>query len=257
METADLNACADLVRRADPDRFLAAMAAPVTARSVLFPIYAFNVEVARAPWVTQETMIAEMRLQWWRDALAEIRDGDVVRRHEVVTPLSHLLDADGADLLDQLVQARRWDIYRDPFNDEAHFRDYLDKTSGFLMLVAARVLGTADEIVMRKAGFALGVANWLRAIPALEQSGRIPLPDGRPEAVQSLAREGLEALKHARSNRHAVSPNARAALLPLWQAGIVLRRAASHPARVTDGTLMPAPIVSRIKLMARAMTGRW
>ena len=44
METADLNACADLVRRADPDRFLAAMASPVAARSALFPIYAFNVE---------------------------------------------------------------------------------------------------------------------------------------------------------------------------------------------------------------------
>ena len=35
------------------------MAAPVAARRVLFPLYAFNVEVARAPWVTQEAMIAE------------------------------------------------------------------------------------------------------------------------------------------------------------------------------------------------------
>ena len=69
---ADLIACADIVRRADPARFQAAMAAPVAARSVLFPIYAFNVEVARAPWVTSEPMIAEMRLQWWVDALEEI-----------------------------------------------------------------------------------------------------------------------------------------------------------------------------------------
>ena len=59
---ADLMACAELVQRADPDRFMAAMAAPVAARRVLFPLYALNVEIARAPWVTQEAMIAEMRL---------------------------------------------------------------------------------------------------------------------------------------------------------------------------------------------------
>ena len=74
---ADLNACAAMVERADPWRFRAAMAAPVETRKLLFPLYAFNVEVARAPWVTQETMIAEMRLQWWRDALEEVAKGGV------------------------------------------------------------------------------------------------------------------------------------------------------------------------------------
>ena len=58
-----LQACAELVERGDPDRFLATMAAPVALRATLFPLYAFNVEIARAPWVTQEPMIAEMRLQ--------------------------------------------------------------------------------------------------------------------------------------------------------------------------------------------------
>jgi len=65
----DLVACAKLVERGDPLRFRTVMAAPLHARRVLFPLYAFNVEVSRAPWVTQEPMIAEMRLQWWRDAL--------------------------------------------------------------------------------------------------------------------------------------------------------------------------------------------
>ncbi|MEN9060069.1 hypothetical protein [Ponticoccus litoralis] len=45
----DLHACAELVQRADPERFRAVMAAPVAARAALFPIYAFNIEVARAP----------------------------------------------------------------------------------------------------------------------------------------------------------------------------------------------------------------
>ena len=65
---AALNACAEIVQRGDPDRLRAVLAAPLEARAVLLPIYAFNVEGARAPWVTEEPMIAEMRLAWWREA---------------------------------------------------------------------------------------------------------------------------------------------------------------------------------------------
>ena len=54
-------ACAALVARGDPDRFLAVMAAPVAVRARLFPLYAWNLEVARAPWVTAEPLIAELR----------------------------------------------------------------------------------------------------------------------------------------------------------------------------------------------------
>ncbi len=257
----DLTACADLVRRADPDRFLAAMAAPVAARAALFPIYAFNVEVARAPWVTQEPMIAEMRLQWWRDALSEIRAGGPVRRHEVVTPLAQVLDAEGAGLLDQLVAARSWDIYRDPFQDTAQFRDYLDKTAGHLLRVAARAVAAGcapfDGPALRDAGYAHGVANWLRAIPALERAGRFPLPDGRPDAVRALARDGLAHLHRARAARRQIPAQAGPALLPLWSAGMVLRRAQGDPMRVAHGAVDPAPIRSRLVLMARAISGRW
>jgi len=102
-------ACADIVRKGDPERFLAAMAAPPAARRVLFPLYAFNVEVSRAPWVTEEPMIAEMRLQWWRDALEEIAAGGAVRSHEVTVELAAVLDGEAAKALDRSIAARRWD----------------------------------------------------------------------------------------------------------------------------------------------------
>ncbi|MBC7133305.1 MAG: squalene/phytoene synthase family protein [Roseovarius sp.] len=254
---ADLTACAGIVRRADPARFRATMAGPVAARARLFPLYAFNSEVARAPWVTQEPIIAQMRLQWWRDVLAEIAGGGAVRRHEVATPLAGVLDATGAGLLDALVAARRADIERAPFADEAALWAYLDATSGNLMRVAARALGPADEAALGPAGLALGLANWLRAIPALEAAGRAPLPDGRPEAVQRLAGEGLAHLRAARARRGAVSRAARPALLPLWEAGMVLTRAARDPALVAAGALEPAPVRSRAALMWRALSGRW
>ena len=201
MFSDDLNACAAIVEKSDPDRFVVAMAAPVAARRVLFPLFAFNCEVARAPWVTQEPLIAEMRLQWWRDALEEIGKGGSVRRHEVVTPLSEVLDAEGAVLLDQVIEARRWDIQSEPFEDEAGLRAHLDATSGSLLWAGARALGAGGEGIVRDVGFASGLANWLRAIPELETRGRYPLPDGRAAAVQKLAREGLDRLRRARRAR--------------------------------------------------------
>lgn len=252
-------ACADLVRRADPDRFAAAMAAPVAAREVLFPLYAFNVEIARAPWVTQEPMIAEMRLQWWRDALEEIGAGRPPRAHEVTTALATVLDAEGAALLDRAAAARRWDIYRDPFEDAGHMAEYLDATSGGLMWAAARALGAHPETepVVRDFAWGAGLAAFLRAIPELEARGRRPLPDGRPGAVQTLAREGLTRIACARRSRHGLAPEAAPALYAGWQTAALLRQAAADPGRVAAGRLGLSEFGRRARLLAVGLTGRW
>jgi phytoene/squalene synthetase len=93
-----LQACAEMVERSDPDRFRVAMAAPPAAREVLFPLYAFNLEVARAPWRTREPMLAEMRLQWWGDVVESCAAGQTPPAHEVAGPLGQRgLDAPPAE----------------------------------------------------------------------------------------------------------------------------------------------------------------
>jgi hypothetical protein len=242
-----LQACAALVERGDPDRFLATMAAPPALRATLFPLYAFNVEIARAPWVTQEPMIAEMRLQWWRDALEEIAAGGPVRRHEVVTPLAEILDPEATETLDRAVAARRWDIYKDAFEDAAHFSAYLEETSAGLLWTAARLTGapSADEPAIRAWGWALGLTNWLRAVPALEAAKRLPLVDGRAEAIKALAAEALNLPK----------PPKHAALLPAWQTRKLLKQAAQNPLRVGEGTLGQSEFVKRLSLAKAALLG--
>lgn len=250
---ADLTSCARLVERGDPLRFRTAMMAPLEARKKLFALYAFNVEVSRAPWVTKEPMIAEMRLQWWRDVLEEIAQGGDVRRHEVATPLSGVITAGQARRLDELIVARRWDIYTDAFEDADDFARYIDSTAGHLMLTATELLGDADEEVVRNAGYAAGVAAWLQALPALEEAGRVPLLDGTPSGISALARAGTKALKDARGSRAAVSRRCNPALLPATAAEPVLRHATAHPLDVADGRL-PVPGVN---FSLRALTGRW
>lgn len=254
---ADLSACAKLVQRADPDRFVAAMAAPVAARPVLFPLYALNVEVSRAPWVTSETMIAEMRLQWWRDALGEIAAGGQVRRHEVVTPLARVISPEQARYLDKMIAVRRWDIYKDPFDDPADFERYIDQSSGALIWAAAQCLGQADEAVVRDFAYAAGLANWLRAVSELRARGRMPLLDSTPGAIGALAQDGLARLARARGARSRISRAAAPALLIGWQAQSLLHQARRDPGRVVAGTLGQGEIRRRFSLMAQVVTGRW
>ncbi|MCA8882826.1 MAG: squalene/phytoene synthase family protein [Rhodobacteraceae bacterium] len=253
-----LTACAELVERGDPDRFRAVLAAPVAARPVLLPLYAFNLEVARAPWVTSEPMIGEMRLQWWRDALEEIGSGGQVRRHEVVTPLADVLDPQGAALLDRLVAARRWDLYRDPFDDRAAFDAYLDDTAAGLMWAASRALGApaAAEAPVRALGRAAGLAAWLLAVPDLEARGRVPLVDGRPDAVRALAAGALEQLRDGRRGIRSVPAEARAALLAGWRAPALLSRAVHDPGRVAAGALVESEAARRLALLRAALLGR-
>ncbi|WP_420858192.1 squalene/phytoene synthase family protein [Marivivens marinus] len=247
-----LNACAALVERGDPDRFLAAMAAPPAARRVLFPLYAFNLEVARAPWVTEEPMIAEMRLQWWRDALEEIRDGKKPRAHEVVGPLAEVLTPETAGVLDRLIVARRWDIYKDAFEDQAHFDEYLENTGGVLMWVAARCLGahvTAAPAVIAL-GKATALVRFLQAVPNLEARKRIPLVDGRPAAIAAMARGALDDAFARNIRHHAGIPKpARAALIEGWQTRPLLQQLIRQPARVAEGAVGLSPFSKKLRLL--------
>lgn len=247
-----LQACADIVRKGDLDRFLAAMAAPVSARRILFPLYAFNVEVARAPWVTQESMIAEMRLQWWRDVLEEIAEGRDVRKHEVTTELAAVLTPEAAKMLDGLVNARRWDIYSDAFEDQDHFEEYLANTGGRLMSVAAQLLAPnldRDQLqIVSKLGMSAALARFLQAVPDLESKGRIPLVDGRPEAILTLAQNALAELPSLK----ALPAEARPALSEGWQTRPLLTQITKNPARVAEGSVGLSEFSKRLRLFFAA-----
>lgn len=249
-----VDACAELVQRGDPDRFLAVMAAPVEARTQLLPLYAFNLEVARVPWVTEEPLIAEMRLQWWRDVV-ENAQSRAARAHEVAGPLHDLIQDFGlpVDVLDALIAARRWDIHRDPHAGAEGLASYLEDTGAGLMWLAARALGAPNgaEVMIRAYGWASAAAGYLRALPDLAARGRRPLPEGVTPA--SLAREGLAKLALARAGRRAVPREVRPALLAGWQAESLLKQVVAHPADV--------PTLSEFKrrgrLLWQSVSGRW
>lgn len=250
-----LPALAANVERGDPDRFLATMAAPPGARAALFTLYAANLEIARAPWASKEPLIARMRLQFWRDCVA---DPAQTPAHEVAIPLTRLITAKAlpADLFERLIAAREADLERAPFADAAALWRYLEDTSGTLMALALRALGdNGSDDIARDWGAAQGLANYLRAVPALEAAGRLPLPDGRADAVAELAREGLVRHARARANARTLSRAARPALLAGWRSGALLALAARDPAAVAEARLEQSEFMRRFTLVRAALLG--
>lgn len=255
MSPAD-DPCADMVEAGDPLRHRAALAAPATARPALFALYAFNVEISRAPYLTAEPMIAEMRLQWWRDTLAEIASGAAPRAHEVAAPLAEAIRAHDLPIarLDAMAAARSWDCWREPHAGPDALQDYLRETGGGLMVLAGRVLGgeARHDDLLEAAGEAGATAAWLAALARLRGAGRVPLPPDT--GVADVARMGLSALARARAAR--LPESLLPALLPAASAGLVLRRALAAPERAEAGALSPSEARLRWEWLRAGLTGR-
>lgn len=248
-------ACAGFVARGDPDRFRATMTGPVGAREKLLPLFAFNLEVARAPWASQEPVIAQMRLQFWRDTLAGIGAGAPAAAHEVAAPLADVIGATGiaVQVLDDIVLARWADVAREAFVSEDALWDYLDATNGGLMWAAVAALGggAALEAPSRALGRALGLANWLNALPELSAHGWLGWPSG--DYAGLIARAEAD-LANARSTRFgAALPAARSA----WRARGIIRRAKVRPELIGTPALGGSEAGARLGLIGVTLLGRW
>ena len=246
--TAAVALCAERLAAGDPDRFAAVMAVPAPLRPGFFALYATNLEIARAPWASAEPLVAEMRLQWWVDALAARAAQGRAVPHDI-GPALEALSRPVLDTLCAVAEARRADCWRDPFADEAALWAYLEATSGGLFAAAGQVAGGGVVPELRAYGATVGMANWLVALPELTRRGRLCLAQADPDRLGRLAGEALERLKF---HEHALrrTPQAvRFAALPGWQARGVLACATRAPARIAEGQLRSPEIARRFGLL--------
>ncbi len=253
-----LQACAEIVKRGDTARFLSAMTAKPETRAKLFVLYAFNVEIARAAWISQEELVCEMRLQFWADALDRLENGQAGQSHEILPPLADLIAAHDLpiDLFREMIAARRWDIYRDPFESTAQLDQHIDHTNGHLMWLSVLAMGinANQERRIRDYAYGVGVANWLVAVSKLTALGRQPLISGDHQEIKDLSFTGLHKLRGI--GRKGLWPYG-GALRAGWEADWVLRTARRFPYRVKDGTLQRAAFFSKGSLLRKSFLGSW
>jgi phytoene synthase len=237
--TTDAAYCLDQVRRFDRDRYLTALFAPAPARADLMALYAFNLEVAKTREVVREPMMGLMRLQWWRDCIAEIYAGSE-RHHQVAQPLAAAIRRHGLEraAFEHLLEARESDLEETPPANLPALVDYADATAGGLGLLAAHVLGAAGEQEARAARavcIAWSLAGLLRAVPFHAHHRRVHLPQDllaqqgldahdvleqrRPPALADVARAvALEARSHLTASR-TLGPKLPRHLLPVMLLG--------------------------------------
>ena len=174
-------------RAGEPDRYLAALLAPPAARDGLLALAAFSSELGRiGQLVTRESMMGEIRLQWWRDALASpdpaTRTGnpiadvlrEVVVRHALPTPL-----------LLGMIDAHASDLQAEPFATEAALDQHLADNEAAQFNLAARIArgpaGADLEAAGAAAGRGYGLVRLLLGLPQALSQGRLPLPRARLE----------------------------------------------------------------------------
>ena len=267
-----LSPIAAFARAHDPDRFLAALFAPPEKREAIFTLIAFNHELARAREAASHPMAALIRLQWWRDAVGEARQGKPARRHEVAAPLHAAITAGALDAaaLEAMIDAREAEAEEAGIPTEADFVAWLRGTAGGFAYAAGLALGGSveDAEKLRALGAAYGLAGVLRSVTAHAAQGRCLLPLDRlakaglnAEAViraptapalaalcAEMAAEGLEALRSAPRDvpKGLIAPALLAVL-----AGRDLRRVAAGQA-----VPMPRGVVDRVAVIWAGWWGR-
>jgi 15-cis-phytoene synthase len=261
---ADVDHCAALVREGDRDRYLATLFAPAKHRGALFALYAFNLEIVRVRELAREPMPGEIRLNWWREAVAGEREGEATA-HPVAAALRAVLARYNiaTDRLIALIDAHSFDLYDEPMATMDDLDNYASMTQGALFRTAADILGGAGavgEALSRHAGIANSVAGVLRGLPvhAMRRQLYIPLDllarhavdreaifarqSGAPlsAALGELRRHARHHLAVAQEELAAARPEILPALLPLALVGPALRRMEQRAYEPFEIDLIPA-----------------
>jgi 15-cis-phytoene synthase len=170
--------CADLVRTADRDRFIASLFAPADRRTALHALYAFAAELARVREVAHAALPGEIRLQWWSEVIDRERDGEA-NANPVAAALLATMERYPLrrEALLDLVDARRFDLYEEPMRSLDDLEAYLRRTSSSLTALAALILAGAEfEAVAAPAGIASGLTQILRTFPVHVARRQLYLP---------------------------------------------------------------------------------
>lgn len=170
---------ADAVRRRDRDRYLCDLFAPEAARRHLFALHAFNAEIARVRDAVSDPTLGEIRLQWWRDAIANRAASGHPIADALIAAIEtfHLPEA----AFQRMIDSRVVDLYDDALPTLRDLEGYAGDTASALFQLAAIVLaggqnpGTAEGA--GHAGVAFALTGILRSLHVNARRGQTFLPN--------------------------------------------------------------------------------
>ena len=246
--------CEAVVRAADKDRFIAALFAPVGLRRHLHALHAFNSEIARVRDAAREALPGEIRLQWWRDALAGQARGEADANPIAAALLDTVAHcALPVEPLLGLIDAHGFDLYDEPMATLAELDAYGRDTEAAVMTLGARILAReaapdAPALATVPAGIACAVAHRLRSFPVDVSRRQMFVPLELLER-HGVSREDVEARRNSRGLQVALADlraHARAAY------GQFRAAAAGIPDRCAPAFLAAAVVPTLLARLDRA-----
>jgi len=249
-----------LVRDVDRPRYYATLFAPAALRADLFALYGFAAEVARVPDQVSEPGLGEIRLRWWRDALAQATEhqgggsapalravAGTIARHRL--PLAPF---------DALIEARSADLYSDPPASRADVEGRMGETESALFQMAAIIFGAAGPETAEAAGhagIAYGIARGLAEFASARARGRTIL------SADILAAEGLTSADVFATERRTELAAAVGQLAELARRHLGLGRfATTNLARQFRPAFLPlapvGPLLNRVERLGAAIAER-
>lgn len=250
------DAVRDAARSAAPDHYLSALLAPRHARDDLIVLTAFLGETARIPHLVTEPALGEIRLQWWRDALAS---GGAGRRsgHPVADALIEMIGRRRLSIDDfkSVLDVRSAEIEAGPSFRDVDLAKYFAGAEGTAFRLAAQVIGLPEGVATRPLLVAAGEAYGLARLLAVTRA--------EAGANELFGRQLLDLHAHAQAKFAETRQLARdaphgsiAAILPVALVGPYLRvfEGIGHHQERRLPTLSPLTRVTRLWLAH--ITGR-
>jgi phytoene/squalene synthetase len=166
----------DGLRNHDRNRYLATLFAPDDKRAALTALYAFHAELTRIRSLVSDPQIGMIRLQWWRDTIESIYQGENPD-HPLAKALApaihdHKLPETA---LQAMITAHEFDLYADQMPSVAALETYLGETEGATTQLACLILDPSQAGKAANASGFVSVANGIvrlvQVLPQLVPSG--------------------------------------------------------------------------------------
>lgn len=274
----DFEVVRNAARSHEPDRYVAALLAPRSARADLIALAAFAGEINRIAEAVSDPHLAEIRLQWWIDAVG-LKSGSATG-HPIADAFNEALDRHAVPraLVETWLTEFATTLYAASPESEHDLDFQLGVTEGSPFMVANRILGTTeighgDAKLISDAGIGYGLARLGLRFPYLLARNRMPLPaealgitgadvfidDQVPDYsaakayIVAHAREALERLQPQFAH---ASTAVKTALLPLALVEPYLRalQRQGHDIKTDIGDV--APVVRAWRIWRAHMSGR-
>nr|WP_319485003.1 squalene/phytoene synthase family protein [uncultured Cohaesibacter sp.] len=184
----DFAFCQTELKHLDPVRHFIALTAPEIHRPSLMVLFAFLATLNRIPAQVSTPEMGQIRLQWWRDIIADTQSGfgngcGLANVGPLATALKQILKQYrlSVEHLTAIVDALGFNLEHNPIPDETAYRNHVWQTDSLPMLLASQILNKGEEPrlpegLMESAGLASGLARHLQNWPLDATNRQLFLP---------------------------------------------------------------------------------